>query len=1049
MTDAMHSIFVGGPLILRIFQILTVVAPTVFYTAAKIVSSFSPTEQPAKPPTGPGKLRKAQLALIICAAIFSSAEAVIDIKISDPSLVSDPDAVYALFLSLVYVLLSIGLIDATTPVSYSHYGAWSILFLCQSAVFGLSLQPSTSQDKLLLARIILQGVQLGIISFLLALSLSFRYLPQKENVAIDDETSPLLPNENTAQAAKGGEETKEPDEEEADRLRVRNRPFWQYVASFKLFVPYMYPRSPQLQIFFAGMCLCTGLLRVITIAIPLTLGEAVNGLGDSVPWKAISIYVLLKYSASQAGLPLLEGWLAYRLNVDLTVALQRHCYDHIMNLSADFHDSKRSSVVWQIMHQGQDVINLLHSLLFQFLPQLVDLFAAIVVLSYLFGLYMTFIIATTAVMFYWLTFRGIIIKRTLRRSWLDAYHEQYYQMSESTMNWSTVSYFDRIPYEMEKYREKGDIARSKMLLLWAWDAWTRGLRHTIPCITFAAACIVAAIQIARHQLKVSDFVILITYWSQLTGPLSSIANELSKLTEKLVNAEKLVVMLEKEPKVQDAPDARPFAFLEGAVQFENVAFSYDGKRQVTKGITFRAAPGKTIALVGQTGGGKSTLLRLLFRFYDLEQGRILIDGQDIRHVELASFRKHLAMVPQNPVVFNMSIMENVRYPDIDCTDDEVMEACKAVELHDKILSFTKGYQEKVGERGTKLSGGELQRLAIARAILKKADILLLDEATSSVDSITEKKIQRSVRQLCAGKTAFVIAHRLSTILHADHILVIRDGQIVEAGTHANLIDQGGAYSELWRSQIQLQSQERSRSRSAHKANATVLINDLSGSGDDSQGLVKIASKNGKEGKEKEHSQDSDSEGSNRSHDVSHAKTDARGRTLPRRFVEALGRRISHSKSSQKGANSESVLNPDAPTFRVSRSKSPKKDGSSGPELNPEVRTFRPRRFQDGNDSTGNSAEEPARSNGVASRSLEASNKENATTGSLINHVAESSGKASEARSSPAFPLKRKWTGHGRETLDSTESEGLNGTGGQQHTNGVKREKKDGDMNGID
>jgi ABC-type transport system involved in Fe-S cluster assembly fused permease/ATPase subunit len=1008
---------------LRVFQILTVTAPVLFFAIASIVSSFSAT-QPSK--AGEGRLHKAQLSLALVATVLSAAEAAVDLEKSDPSKISDPDAVYALFLTLVYVILSIGLVDDNAIASYPHHGAWAILLVCQGTVFALSIPGASSTDKLLLARGLFQGLQLAVTLILLAGSLLIRYLQHREHKETEDETRPLLAGEASATGPAVSSETKELDDDEVDRLRIRNRPFWQYVSSFKVFVPYMYPKSPKLQLYFTGMCIFSAGTRVVIIALPLTLGALVNRLGDSVPWKPIAVFVLLKFLTSSAGVPLIETWLSYRLNIDLAHALQRHCYDHIMNLSADFHDNKKSSVIWQVMNQGQDVIDLFHDMLFEFVPQMIDLISAAVVLTCLFGLYMTFIVATTAILYYWLTFKALITKRSLRRSWLDAYHDQYYQMSESTLNWSTVCYFGRIPHELRKYQEKGDITRGKMLMWWSWEFWTRGLRNIVPCATFAAACIVAALQIARRQLNVGDFVILITYWSQLTGPLSSIAGELSRLTEMLVNAEKLVVLLEKTPHVQDLALARPFTFLEGAVQFENVSFSYDGKRQVTKGITFRAAPGTTIALVGQTGGGKSTILRLLFRFYDVDQGRILVDGQDIRHVKMESFRKHIAMVPQNPVVFNMSILENVRYPDIDCTDEEAIEACKAAALHDKVMSFTKGYQEKVGERGTKLSGGELQRLAIARAILKKADILLLDEATSAVDSITEKTIQASIRQLCAGKTAFVIAHRLSTILHADHILVIRDGQIIEAGSHETLIKQDGAYNELWRSQLRLQADERSRSRSRspQKSYANVLVNDLNSSGEESQTLVKSLSRSSKDRKTSEQAHADDGETSSiyendqKARDESHANADGRGRTLSKRFAGALSRRMSRPKSPKKGQSSDSGLNPDARTFRPSRSKSPQKDGSSESALKPDVRTFRPRRFQDGQNSTSFSEDAPSIPEVYLRRA----------TGEPLNQIGstapannENSSKASPVQA--VFQLKRKWAGHGRETLDSSEDPG--------------------------
>jgi ABC-type transport system involved in Fe-S cluster assembly fused permease/ATPase subunit len=943
--------------VLRAFQVLAVAAPTAFYAATSIASSFAIAKITRK--NQHGLLHNAQLAFSCFVAVLSAAEAAVGLKRSDPVDVSDPEAVYALFLTLVYIILLLGLLDNNSAASYPHYGSWAILLVCEGIAFALYIPLVPDGDYLLFTRSALQGLQLAALLLLLVGSLSFHYLKRNPGTPSEDETQPLLQNEDLASAAT---ETKEPDNDEVDRVLIRSRPFWQYVASFKVFVPFMYPRSPKLQLYFLGVCISSALTRVVTIALPLVLGALINRLGDSVPWGMIVLFVMLRFLLSAAGISLVEVWLEYRVNVDMTVALQRHCYAHIMSLSAEFHDSKKSSVVWEIMSQGQDVIDLLHDLLFSFIPETIDMVSGMIVLSYLFGPYMAFVVTSTAVLFYWLAFRSLATKRSLRRTWLDSYHDQYYQMTESTSNWSTVSYFGRVPYEIERYGDKCADTRNKMLAWWAWEFWTRGVRHALPCLTFLAACAVAALQIAHKQRNPSDFVVLMTYWAQLTGPLSSIAGELSRLTQKLVNAEKLCAVLEKTPRVQDSSTAQPFKYLQGAVDFENVSFAYDGKRQVVKGINFRAAPGKTIALVGQTGGGKSTILKLLFRFYDVEHGRVLIDGQDVRQITMESFRKHIAMVPQNPVVFNMTILDNVRYPDVECTDEEVINACKAAALHDKIMTFTRGYQEKVGERGTKLSGGELQRLAIARAMLKRADILLLDEATSSVDSITEKVIQASIRQLCAGKTSFVIAHRLSTILHADQILVIRDGQIVEAGTHEILIKHDGAYQELWRSQIQSlnaakggpNSPSRSRSREPVVESAAVLINDLSTSDEDAQALVKRLARNGVEEDAATHGRGATDDSSNvcnskhRSHGNSHEGQD---RNLSKRLAHAMNQRLSRSRSPAKNSSSDFALNPDAPTFRLSRSKSPEKDRPSETVMNPEVQTFRLRRYQDGNHSS--------------------------------------------------------------------------------------------------
>lgn len=266
-----------------------------------------------------------------------------------------------------------------------------------------------------------------------------------------------------------------------------------------------------------------------------------------------------------------------------------------------------------------------------------------------------------------------------------------------------------------------------------------------------------------------------------------------------MDAESLLELLKRTPTVKDG--ASSFSFKSGEISFQSVAFTYDGKTEAIKEFDFHAASGQRIALVGETGGGKSTILKLLFRFYDVQEGRIEIDGQNIKDVTLDSLRECIGVVPQDPTLFNESIMENIRYARLEATDEEVMEACKGAAIHDKILTFSEGYQTTVGENGVKLSGGELQRIAIARVILKRPKIVLLDEATSAVDTETEAHIQEALEKLTKGRTTITIAHRLSTVTNADIIVVIKGGVIVEKGSPHALLEAKGKFSELWLRQV--------------------------------------------------------------------------------------------------------------------------------------------------------------------------------------------------------------------------------------------------------
>ncbi|TVY92310.1 Heavy metal tolerance protein [Lachnellula willkommii] len=310
-------------------------------------------------------------------------------------------------------------------------------------------------------------------------------------------------------------------------------------------------------------------------------------------------------------------------------------------------------------------------------------------------------------------------------------------------------------------------------------------------------------------------------------PLGFFTRMFKDVTYSLMDAERLLELFQTKPTITDSPNAKPLEFGHGMVKFDSVSFAYDKRKPTLAGVSFAVPAGKTVALVGETGGGKSTILKLISRFYDVNGGSISIDGQDIREVTVSSLREKIGVVPQDPTLFNDTIMNNIRYSRIDASDSEVHEACKAAAIHDKIMSFPDGYNSTVGNHGVKLSGGEKQRVAIARAILKRPEIILLDEATSAVDTKTEQLIQEGFNTLCRGRTTFIVAHRLSTIMKADHILVVMNGKIVEQGSHEELIHSKGKYHELWSNQIFIKpGTELPNSRSPEQQKSGI-VNDLS------------------------------------------------------------------------------------------------------------------------------------------------------------------------------------------------------------------------------
>lgn len=402
-----------------------------------------------------------------------------------------------------------------------------------------------------------------------------------------------------------------------------------------------------------------------------------------------------------------------------------------------------------------------------------------------------------------------------RREVTKAEREQTRVMHQAVQGWQTVLYFNKFGYEGRRY---GEAVESYLSADKTWskrEAFFQAFTELwIPSTFFGLSCLILY-DISQGRASTGDFVFYIQYWEGLIWPLKLLSKQYKWLVADLVSAERLLVLLKTKPKVNDKEGARHLGPVKGHIEFKNVNFSYDPRQPSIKDLNISVQPGQTIALVGTTGAGKSTILKLLLRFYDVSSGSIEIDGQDISDVTLNSLREVLGVVPQDPLLFNASVMENLRYARPSATDGEVFAACRAAAIHDKILSFADGYGSQVGEQGVKLSRGELQRIAIARVFLKDPPIFILDEATSAVDTGTEGEIQSSLDVLGGNRTTFVIAHRLSTVVAADQILVIEQGEVVERGTHRELLEKEGRYWGLWRRQIG-GGLERGESKSAEK-----------------------------------------------------------------------------------------------------------------------------------------------------------------------------------------------------------------------------------------
>lgn len=376
---------------------------------------------------------------------------------------------------------------------------------------------------------------------------------------------------------------------------------------------------------------------------------------------------------------------------------------------------------------------------------------------------------------------------------------------DSLLNFETVKYYGAEGYEVDRYREA--ILKFQGLE-WKSTASLVVLNQTqnlVIGLGLLAGSLLCAYFVSEQKLQVGDFVLFGTYITQLYMPLNWFGTYYRMIQTNFIDMENMFDLLKEETEVKDVPGAGPLRFHKGRIEFENVHFSYADGQETLQDVSFTVMPGQTVALVGPSGAGKSTILRLLFRFYDISSGCIRIDGQDISQVTQISLRSHIGVVPQDTVLFNDTIANNIRYGRVTAGDSEVEAAAQAAGIHDAILSFPEGYETQVGERGLKLSGGEKQRVAIARTILKAPDIILLDEATSALDTSNERAIQASLAKVCTNRTTIVIAHRLSTVVNADQILVIKDGCIIERGRHEALLSRGGVYAEMW--QLQQQGQE--------------------------------------------------------------------------------------------------------------------------------------------------------------------------------------------------------------------------------------------------
>ncbi len=579
----------------------------------------------------------------------------------------------------------------------------------------------------------------------------------------------------------------------------------QDIRTVGMLLPYLWPAGEtalRARVVIALVLLV--LAKLTNVSVPLFYKAAVDALDADTAMLAVPVAVLVAYGMARV---LAQAFGEARDAIFTRVAQRAvrlaglKTFRHLHRLSLAFHLTRQTGRVSRAVERGTKGIEfLLRFTLFNVAP---TLFEILLVCGILWNLYDFWFALVTFV-----TIVGYIAWTLLVTEWRIKFRRQ---MNETDSDASTKAIDSLLNFETVKYfnNEEHEARRFDSALRLYEDAATRSTtslamlntgQGVIIAVGLTAVMLMAANGVVAGAMTVGDFVLVNAYLIQLYMPLNFLGTVYREIKQSLVDMEQMFSLLREQPGIDDSPDAKPIETAGGEVVFENVSFAYDTRRPILRDVTFSVPAGKTVAIVGPSGSGKSTISRLLFRFYDVNEGTVRVDGQDVRDVTQQSLRSIIGMVPQDTVLFNDTVFYNIAYARPGAAPSDVEEAARHARIHDFIMDLPDGYQAVVGERGLKLSGGEKQRVAIARTILKNPQILIFDEATSALDSPTEREIQDSLRALSAERTTLVIAHRLSTVIDADEILVLDKGEIAERGNHAELLEIGGAYTAMWNRQ---------------------------------------------------------------------------------------------------------------------------------------------------------------------------------------------------------------------------------------------------------
>ena len=599
--------------------------------------------------------------------------------------------------------------------------------------------------------------------------------------------------------------------------------------------PYMWPagRSDlKMRVVWASVFLVIS--KLVLILVPYFFKWATDaldgqgGLPAAIPAFLVApVALVVAYNiarVAQAGLNQLRDSLFARVGQHAVRQLAYKTFVHMHELSLRFHLERRTGGLSRVIERGtKGIETIVRFTILNTAPTVIEFALVAIIFAVTYGLSYVGVVAVTVWLYTWFTVRASDWRISIRREMNNSDTEANTKAVDSLLNFETVKYFNNEDMEAERFDRS--MARYEKAATQTWTSlgWLNFGQAVIFGVGMAIVMVMSALEVQAGTQTLGDFVFINAMLMQLSIPLNFIGFIYREIRQGLTDIEQMFDLLDVRAEVVDKAGASPLAVDAGTIRFEDVHFAYDREREILKGISFEVPAGRTVAIVGPSGAGKSTISRLLFRFYDVKSGAITIDGQDVRMVTQESLRAAIGMVPQDTVLFNDTIAYNIRYGRPDASEEEVRRAAELAQISGFIEKLPEGYKAMVGERGLKLSGGEKQRVAIARTILKAPPILILDEATSALDTHTEQEIQSALDLVSRGRTTLVIAHRLSTVISADAIIVLRDGLIAEQGTHRELLARKGLYADMWDRQREATEAEERLRRAREQDDMGVVV----------------------------------------------------------------------------------------------------------------------------------------------------------------------------------------------------------------------------------